>query len=155
MFDFDLELNKLKSNVPPELIKPFAIAQNDGVLAALSGKIDNLSLQVEEIYEIAENSNPDSALLKTLINVLDLLEAYFAAYDIDGAGRRKLREILNGGKIAEIGEAGERLNPDIHKVIGAEHAEGIAPEQVLQVVAPGYSYENKIIRKAKVVVSGK
>ena len=153
MFNFDLELNKLKSKVPRELIKPFDIAQNDEMLAALSGKIEGLSLQVEEIYEIVENNKPDSALLGTLINVFDLLEAYFAAYDADGAGRRKLREILSEGKLAVIGEVGERLNPDIHKVIGAAYVEGIAAEQVVQVVLPGYSYENKIIRKAQILVS--
>jgi len=171
MFDFDLELKKLKSKVPRELIKPFEIvqiAQNDDngkdeknekddkngeALSALSGKLESLSLQIEEIYEIVENSSPDGALLKTLVDVFDLLEVFFAAYDSDGAGRRKLREILGEGKIAPLGEAGERLNPDIHKVVGAEYAEGIAAEQVLQVVIPGYSYENKIIRKAKVVVS--
>ena len=153
MFDFDLELNKLKSNIPRELIKPFDIAQSDEILSALSDKIENLSLQVEEIYEIIENNKPDGILLKILINVLDLLEAYFAAYDADGAGRRKLREILSEGKLAVIGKVGERLNPDIHKVISTAYAEGVAPEQVLQLVLPGYSYENKIIRKAQIVVS--
>jgi molecular chaperone GrpE (heat shock protein) len=153
MFDFDSELKKLKSGIPQELIKPFTINSSDEKLSELSSKIENLSLQTEEIYEIIENNSADNILIKTFVSVCDLLEAYFTAYDTDGAGKRKFREILNESGISLLGEAGERLSPEIHRVIGAEETQGMMPEQILQVVQSGYSYKNKVIRKAKVVVS--
>lgn len=156
MFDFDLELKKLKNGIPQELIKPYIVEQDKNInekIAELSRKIENISLQTEEIYEIIENNSPDNILLKTLVNVCDLLELYLTAADTDGAGKRKLHEILNEADVSIIGTVGERLNPEIHKVVGAENAAGIAAEQILQIIQSGYLYQNKVIRKAKVIVS--
>jgi molecular chaperone GrpE (heat shock protein) len=156
MFDFKAELEKLKSGIPCELIKPFTIDENKHVnekLSDLTRKIENMSLQTEEIYEIIEKNSPDNILLKTLMNICDLLEIYLSASDSDGAGKRKLYELLGEGNITVLGISGERLNPEIHRAISAEFVEGVIPEQILQVIQPGYSYENKIIRKAKVVIS--
>jgi len=158
MFDFKAELDRLKSGVPQNLIKPFNIDNTDNnytkeKLSELSRKIESIALQTEEIYDIIENGSPDNTLLKTLMNICDLLEIYLSAADADGAGKRKLSDILNEGGISVLGEAGEKLNPEIHKVNGAASVNGVMPEQILQVVQHGYSYQNKIIRKAKVVIS--
>jgi hypothetical protein len=156
MFDFNLELEKLKSAIPHELIKPFTVSEERCTaekISELSGKLKDVSLQVEEIYEIVENNSPDSGLIKTLMDVCELLEANLTEFDADGAGKRKLREILNEGGITVLGAVGERLNPEIHRTVGAEILNNILPEQVIQVVQTGYSYENKVIRKAKVIVT--
>ena len=158
MFDFKTELEKLKKGVSQNLIKPFEISNFDNnykneKLAEISHKIENIALQTEEIYDIIENNSPNSVLLKTFINICDLLEVYLAAADTDGSGSRKLREILYEGGITVLGEVGEKLNPEIHRVNSAESVDGVISEQILQIIQHGYSYENKIIRKAKVVVS--
>lgn len=152
-FDFNKELQKLQGDIPEELLKPFEVSETGEKIIELSRKIENLSLQTEEIYELVENNSPDALLLKTLVGLCDLLEVYFAVADADGAGRRKLREILDGGGIDLLGAAGERLNPDIHRAVSSEKVEGVAAEQVLHIIQHGYSYRNKVIKKSKVVVS--
>jgi molecular chaperone GrpE (heat shock protein) len=92
----------------------------------------------------------------------DLLEDFYT-YAEQGGGEELKHQakllwenaggILSGCGILRFGEAGQPLDPRIHTVKAS--AESSLPrERVVRVLQSGYVYQNALIRKAAVVVSG-
>ncbi|GHU41946.1 hypothetical protein FACS1894190_10650 [Spirochaetia bacterium] len=181
MIDFETELNKLLSR-EIEPLPRFGIATavemaalGQDILKDLQKKQTDVSLQVEEIYDIlkeqdtkvleaayaAEKERADKLVLAA-IAICDLLEVFYTF------ARQSGNEALNHqagilweqsgyrlyeNNIVRIGAEGQPLNPQIHTV--QKSVESHLPcEQVLEVLQSGYLYKNAIIRKAAVVVSG-
>jgi molecular chaperone GrpE (heat shock protein) len=173
--DFEVELNKLLSleagRIPDYEFAAAAAAEQE-LLTELAKKQTDVSLQIEEIYDLvkeqgflreranAEKSRADQLALAA-VGLADLLED-FCAY----AGRSGSEElerqakmlwenaggILAGQGLLRFGTEGEALDPRIHTV----KASGESPlprEQLIRVLQSGYVYQNTLIRKAAVVVS--
>jgi molecular chaperone GrpE (heat shock protein) len=175
MLDFESELNKLLSRewgMLPQYEFAELAAAGQNLLAELEKKQADVSLQIEEIYDLAkEQHGLDEALksektmrgrlVSAAVGVADLIE-YFHAY-ARGSGSEDLKNqadmmwqnatsLLASCGIYRFGEAGEPLNPQIHTVKAS--AESPVPrEHVTEVLQTGYAYQNSIMRKAAVVVS--
>ncbi|MDR0450073.1 MAG: nucleotide exchange factor GrpE [Treponema sp.] len=177
MLDFEAELEKLLSRetgrLPQYELTELAAAGRQ-FLGELNKRQTDLSLQVEEIYDLVKEQ--DTRLLKealeaeknranqlalAAVGLSDLLEDFCAYAGQSGseelkhqAGllRKKSDGILAGCGILRFGQEGESLNPQIHTVKAS--AESSLPrEQVVQVLQSGYVYQNTLVRKAAVVVS--
>jgi molecular chaperone GrpE (heat shock protein) len=175
MLDFETELNKLlfreRGMLPQyEFAELAAVGQN--LLAELGKKQTDASLQIEEIYDLvkeqhglmealeAEKTAKDQ-LAAAAIGIADLIE-YFHAYAAQ-SGREELKKqadvmwqnaagMLASCGILRFGVAGEQLDPRIHTVKAS--AESSFPrEYVTEVLQSGYLYQNRLLRKAAVVVS--
>jgi molecular chaperone GrpE (heat shock protein) len=175
MINFEAELDKLLSHETRSLPQyEFAelLAAGREVLAAIGQKQGEVSLQVEEIYDLvkeqkdlretvsAEKTRADRLVL-TAIGLCDLLEDFCAYARRSGSEELKdqarlLREnaggILSGCGILRFGEEGQPLNPQIHTV-KASAASPLPREEVVEVLQSGYVYKDVLIRKAAVVVS--
>jgi molecular chaperone GrpE (heat shock protein) len=175
MINFEAELNKLISlecgRIPEYEVAALAAAEQE-LLAELNKKQTEVSLQIEEIYDLVkeqgflqETANAEkiraNRLVMAAIGLADLLEDFCAYAEKSGSEELKhqagmLRDkaggILAGHGILRFGETGQPLNPQIHTVKAS--AESPFPqEQVLEVLQSGYVYQDTIIRKAAVVVS--
>jgi molecular chaperone GrpE (heat shock protein) len=174
MLDFETELNKLLSREPGSLPDyEFAgLVADRELVAELSKKQDDTSLQIEEIYDLvkeqgflretaaAEKLRADRLALAA-VGLADLLEDFCAYAGQSGSGElghqakllwEKAGGILADCGISRFGEEGQPLNPQIHRVEAS--AESPLPrEQVVRVLQSGYLYQNRLIRKAAVVVS--
>jgi molecular chaperone GrpE (heat shock protein) len=177
MLNFETELDKLLSletgRIPQYGLAEFA-ALGQQLLADLDKKQTDVSLQIEEIYDLVkeqdtrvleESLNAEKIRVKQLvfaaIGLSDLLEDFYTYAGQSGSEELKhqaglLRKnsdgILAGCGIFRLGEKGELLNPQIHTVKAS--AESPLPrEQVTQVLQSGYVYQNALVRKAAVVVS--
>jgi molecular chaperone GrpE (heat shock protein) len=177
MLNFEAELDKLLSRETERLpqcgLAEFAAA-GQRLLADLNKKQTDVSLQIEEIYDLVKEQ--DTRVLrealdaeKTRANQLalaavglsDLLEDFCVYAGQSGSEELKhqaglLREnsgrILAGCGIVRLGEKGEPLDPRIHTVKAS--AESPLPrERVVQVLQSGYACQNALMRKAAVVVS--
>jgi molecular chaperone GrpE (heat shock protein) len=175
MIDFEAELNKLLSletGILPQGEFALLAAAEREFLAELTKKQTDVSLQIEEIYDLvkeqgflqervnAEKARADQLALAA-VGLADLLEDFYvyAGQSGDEVLRRQARllwekagGILAGQGIFRFGEEGEPLNPQIHTVKAS--AESSFPrEQVIRVLQSGYIYQNAMIRRAAVVVS--
>ena len=180
MLDFETELNKLLSR-ETEQIPRYEFAQavemaalGQELLTDLQKKQTDVSLQVEEIYDLLKEQNTKGLqealeaeknradkLARTAIALCDLLEDFCAYARLSGSEELKhqadiLRtqsgRYLADNNIIRFGEEGQPLNPQIHTV--QKGVESPLPrEQVLEVLQSGYVYKNALVRKAAVVVS--
>jgi molecular chaperone GrpE (heat shock protein) len=175
MPDFEAELDKLLSRetgrLPQYEFAEFAAAGRE-FLAEFNKKQNDVSLQIEEIYDLvkeqgflretleAEKAGADR-LVGAAVGLCDLLEDFCAYAEQSGSEELKqqarlLREnsggILAGCGILRFGEPGQSLNPQIHRVRASVES-SLPREQVVQVLQSGYVYQGVLIRKAAVVVS--
>jgi molecular chaperone GrpE (heat shock protein) len=180
MLDFETELNKLLSRETEPLpgyefaqaVEMAALGQD--LLGDLRKKQTDVSLQVEEIYDLVKEQNNQvlldsleaeknraDTLAHTAIALCDLLEDFCAYARQSGSEDLKHQadllwtqsgRLLAGNSIVRFGECGDPLNPQIHTVQKGVESQ-LPREQVLEVLQSGYVYKNALVRKAAVVVS--
>ncbi|MDR2785220.1 MAG: nucleotide exchange factor GrpE [Treponema sp.] len=177
MLNFEAELDKLLSRETGPLPQyEFAelAAAGQNFLAELNKKQTDVSLQIEEIYDLvkeqdnralqeAVNAEKTRAnqLVFAAISLADLLEDFYA-YAARSGGEELKRQakllwenaggVLSGRGIFRFGEEGQMLNPQIHTV-KASIESPLPREQVVRVLQSGYLYQNALLRKAAVVIS--
>jgi molecular chaperone GrpE (heat shock protein) len=177
MLNFEDELNKLLSRETRRLPQhEFAelAAAGQALLAELNKKQTEVSLQIEEIYDVVKEQDTRifrekaeaekmraNHLVFTAIGLADLLED-FCSY-ARGSGSDELKHqaavmwenagaLLSERGIFRLGEEGQLMNPQIHTVKASADSP-LPREQVVQVLQSGYLYQNALVRKAAVVVS--
>jgi molecular chaperone GrpE (heat shock protein) len=177
MLDFKQELyNLLKQETQPlpkdELTEIAMTGQQ--LLATLNKKQSELSLQVEEIYDIVGNTDTTAlqeviqsekrradTLAGAMVGLCDILEDVraYARNSGDAELDRQTRIMWkNAGNLLErcgfarLGEDGQPLDPEIHAVRSVA-ASPVPREHVAQVLQSGYRYLGSVIRKAAVVLS--
>jgi molecular chaperone GrpE (heat shock protein) len=177
MVNFEAELEKLLAGEQEPLPRyelAEVLAGGRALLEALNKKHADLSLQVEEIYDLAKEADPRELrealdaekgrvrqLLEAAAGLSDMLE-HFCVYagqsgsaELERQGRLLWRDsglLLESCGIARFGEAGQTLDPALHTVHAAVASE-LPKEQIVQVLQSGYGYLGKVLRKAVVAVS--
>jgi molecular chaperone GrpE (heat shock protein) len=175
MLNFEDELARLLSReteAPPRNEGAELAAAARDFLADLNRKQTDVSLQIEEIYDLAKEQNSfreqteaeknrADRLVFAAIDIADLLDDFFAYAGRSGseelrhqAGllKKSAGSILAAQGILGFGEPGQALDPRIHTVKAS--AESPLPrEQVVEALQTGYVYRNTLLRKAAVVVS--
>jgi molecular chaperone GrpE (heat shock protein) len=177
MLNFEDELGKLLSN-ETERLSPYEVAEfaaaGRELLAELNKKQTDVSLQIEEIYDLVKEQ--DTRVLQKAVDdekaradqlvfvsmgLSDLLEDFSTYAEQSGGEELKHQagllweqagNILGGCGIFRFGLAGESLNPQIHTVKASVES-SLPREQVVQVLQSGYAYQGLLLRKAAVVVS--
>jgi molecular chaperone GrpE (heat shock protein) len=175
MLNFEAELERLLSRefqpLPQYEFAELAAAGRE-LLAEFNKKQTDVSLQVEEIYDLVKEqellqdtvkAEKDRAngLVSAAVGLCDLLED-FCAYARRSGGEELEHQaallwehaggILAGIGIIRFGESGQPLDPRIHTVKASADSP-LPREYVIQALQSGYVYQNTIIRKAAVVVS--
>jgi molecular chaperone GrpE (heat shock protein) len=140
----------------------------------LNKKHADLSLQIEEIYDLTREADPrelrealnvervrESQLLQTVVGLSDLLE-HFCIYARQSGSVELERQasllwqnsqsLLDSSGFSRWGAGGECLDPALHSVQGAVASE-LERERVIEVLQSGYSYMGMVLRKAAVIVS--
>jgi len=168
--DFAAELQKLidAEDAPPlDPMAELALGQA-ALLEDIRKREENLSLQVEEIYDIIKESDDnekaakaalkrETRLLESLLAITDLTDDVLRYLSERGAAHieaiaAKLDEAISACGVERFGAPGEQLDPRLHTVISAEESD-FPFEQVTRVLQSGCAYNGKLIRKASVVVS--
>jgi molecular chaperone GrpE (heat shock protein) len=175
--DFNNELNKLlekeQSALPTD---GFAELVLDGrrELGAINKKQSDMSLQVEEIYDIVERIDTGSlkenveserrradGLLTAVIGLCDTLEDFFVYASNTGDGeltrqanmmRNNSAHIIERAGLVRVGEVNRPFDPETHTVRAAM-ASHFPREHVAELLQSGYRYLGDIVRKAAIVIS--
>ena len=148
------------------------VGEGQRLAKELGKKQDDLSLQIEEIYDIIkERDTKDEAVRTELGRVQQLQNAVVRMFDIiedflrfaAQSGNEELANqarmmwknadrLLESCSIERIGTPGTPLDPRLHTVLAAAHSQ-YPYEHIADVVQSGYRYSGTLIRKASVVVS--
>jgi molecular chaperone GrpE (heat shock protein) len=177
MLNFEAEIEKLLSRETGRLPQhEFAelAAAGQQLLAELNKKQTDVSLQIEEIYDLVKEQDTHvlqetvdaektraNQLVFAAIGLADLLEDFCTYARQSGSEELKHQAellwehasgILAGRGIFHFGEQGQPLDPQIHTVKASVESP-LPREQVVQVLQSGYAYQNVLLRKAAVVLS--
>lgn len=104
-----------------------------------------------------------AAVAKGILPAVDNLERALAADESGGsdglaAGVRlvldELRGALERAGVHSFDPAGERFDPNLHEAISTATADGAEPGTVIETLERGYRIDAKVIRPARVIVSG-
>jgi molecular chaperone GrpE (heat shock protein) len=177
MMNFEDELDKLlacETKMLPQYEAVELAAAGLELLSELNKKQTDVSLQIEEIYDIVKEQDIQALqkaidaekaranqLVVAATALSGLLEDFctYAAH----SGSEELKHqagllwehsgsMLEGCGILRFGAAGELLNPQIHTVKASVESH-LPREQVVQVLESGYAYQGILLKKAAVVVS--
>lgn len=108
----------------------------EGYTQELLPVLDNFRLALQAWDERSDQTDP-----KSLVDGIRMVLASF-------------RGALERHGIAEIEAEGRAFDPARHEAVGIEPRGDIPPGQVLRVLLPGYLIGDRVLRHAKVVVSG-
>ena len=67
--------------------------------------------------------------------------------------QKQMLEILNRAGLEKVGEPGEDFDPNFHDAIMQEEKEGVPSGSIIEVLQPGYKYQDKLLRAAMVKVA--
>jgi molecular chaperone GrpE (heat shock protein) len=174
--NFKEELEKLLAEEEMPLLPGGALAElaaeNNRLNADLKKSQSDITLQIEEIYELAQGLNGDSERLRekkkqagilteTVIGLCDMLEDFFMFAEASGGELAKQAAIMQKNAdallekcgILRTGRAGEPLNLEGYTVVSAGFSQDIPKGHVLKILRSGYAYSGKVIRKAAAVAS--
>ena len=177
MLDFKNELDKLlELEAEPLAQTPLEeLARSQAQLfSSLDKRQTDISLQVEEVYDIVRELDASELreslkkekerlqkLLEALIFMCDMIEDFCAFARKSGDEsllrqaelmRKNVDGMLQSRGVTRFGEAGQRLDPEIHSVRGTAVSK-LPKEHVANVIQSGYYYMGNVIRKASVILS--
>lgn len=104
---------------------------NENLLKAILPILDNLSRAIDHGKEVSE--------VGPLMEGVEMI-------------RKELLNTLERFGVKPIAAAGEIFNPEKHEAIAQEETEG-EPNRIVAEAQTGYSYHDRLLRPAKVVVS--
>ena len=128
----------------------------------VSAELDNLRKRTQREVESAHRFALEGFLVD-LLPIKDSLELGLAgaveqsASDIRQGTEltlKLLNQTLAKRGVEEVNPQGEPFDPERHEAIGTESASSAEPNIVLKVVQKGYILNGRLIRPARVVVSG-
>ena len=168
--DFAAELNSLllaEADPPVDVLAELTKAHLT-MLEALRKTGSDVSLQVEEIYDIVKGSDENAKevrnaakreqqLLSGFLVISDMLDGLLQFIRSSGADHAvtiaaKRDEALIACGLERYDGIGSFLDPRFHTVAGAEFSDA-PPEHVVGALECGYVYRGSVIRKAAVIIS--
>jgi molecular chaperone GrpE (heat shock protein) len=170
--DFQSELRRLveKETIPIGSKLMEVIRAERNILFSIDEQAKGLSSRMEDIYEIIKDGDDsinaaktslqhEQALISTAIALSDLIDTFinFAGDKPELSDQARMMQqqtekILSRAKMESFGKLDDPINPKLYNVSGAIYSEKPF-EHVATVLEKGYMFENKLIRKASVIVS--
>lgn len=181
--DNSIPIERVESAKEPALVQPSELEQKENELKAAEEKNNELEKQVAELKDsllrkVAEfenykrrNENEQMNLLKyaaepfikNILSVYDDLERSLSHIDDENSFEStkkglllvfdKFNKTLENQGVKKIEAKGQPFDVHLHEALMQQPVEGVAPHTVLDVIEPGYTYKDKVIRHAKVIVS--
>ena len=148
-----------------ELIEKLANSEDRHL--RLAAEFDNYRRRKEkEITQMLQYEG--KAIFEDLLPIIDDLDRLAEAFNNhnesdDGSSikegvqliQAKMGKFLEDWKIEPYGTPGEILDLDVHDAIMTQKKKGKKEDEILQVFQKGYTYKDKVVRHAKVIVNKK
>lgn len=125
-------------------------------LQRLQAEYVNYRKRVERDRSVARDSAV-AGVLEALLPVLDDVELARQHGDLEGGPfasiADKLEGVLTRFGLVRYGAAGEPFDPAVHEALMHGHASDVEVTTVTQVLQPGYTVNDKVLRAARVAVA--
>lgn len=125
-------------------------------LQRLQAEYVNYRKRVERDRSVARDSAV-AGVLEALLPVLDDVELARQHGDLEGGPfasiADKLEGVLTRFGLVRYGAAGEPFDPAVHEALMHGHAPDVEVTTVTQVLQPGYTVNDKVLRAARVAVA--
>ena len=134
-----------------------ASTEENNELEELKEELEKTKTELDEKDDLRKSANAD--LLGELLPVLDNFDrALVHAEDspvLEGIVmvQKQMLEILNRAGLEKVGAPGEPFDPNFHDAIMQEETEDAVSGSILEVLQPGYKYQDKLLRAAMVKVA--
>ena len=143
------------------------LVQNEDRHLRLIAEFDNYRRRKEkEITQMLQYEG--KAIFEDLLPIIDDLDRLTEAFNNhkesdDGSSikegvqliQAKMGKFLEDWKIEPYGTPGEILDLDVHDAIMTQKEKGKKEDEILQIFQKGYTYKDKVVRHAKVIVNKK
>lgn len=143
------------------------LVQNEDRHLRLIAEFDNYRRRKgKEITQMLQYEG--KAIFEDLLPIIDDLDRLAEAFNNhnesdDGSSikegvqliQAKMGKFLEDWKIEPYGTPGEILDLDVHDAIMTQKKKGKKEDEILQVFQKGYTYKDKVVRHAKVIVNKK
>lgn len=126
----------------------------------LKAEFDNFRRRkMEEIAKLLQYDGEN--VIKGFLSIIDDLERMLAASDASEESLKngmemvasKIDKFLDSIKVIPFGEKGDEMDSDIHDAMMTQTDEEADDHTILSVFEKGYTYREKVIRHAKVIVN--
>ncbi len=125
-------------------------------LQRLQAEYVNYRKRVERDRDVARTSAV-AGVLEALLPVLDDIELARQHGDLEGgpfaAISEKLESVLGRFGLTRYGQSGEHFDPVVHEALMHSHSDEVQSSTVTQVLQPGYTIGEKVLRAARVAVT--
>lgn len=125
-------------------------------LRRLQAEYVNYRRRVDRDRDVAREGGV-AGVLEALLPVLDDVQLARQHGDLDGtpfaAIAEKLEAVLGRFGLARYGEAGEPFDPAVHDALLHQHSAEVTGPTVVQVMQPGYTVGERVLRPARVGVA--
>jgi len=125
-------------------------------LQRLQAEYVNYRKRVERDRSVARDT-AIAGVLEGLLPVLDDIELARQHGDLESgpfaAISEKLESVLGRFGLARYGSAGEEFDPSVHEALMLAHSDEVQTSTVTQVLQPGYTLGDKVLRAARVAVT--
>ncbi len=125
-------------------------------LQRLQAEYVNYRRRVDRDRDVARDAGV-SSVLEALLPVLDDVQLARQHGDLEGTPfapvADKLEGVLARFGLARYGEAGEEFDPAVHEALLHQHSPDVTGPTVVQVMQPGYTVGEKVLRPARVGVA--
>lgn len=128
----------------------------------LKAEFDNFRRRkMEEISKLLQFDGEN--VIKGFLPIIDDLERMLAASDASEESLKngmemvasKINKYLDSMDVNPFGERGDSMDSDIHDAMMTQVEEDMDDDIILSVFEKGYTYKDKVIRHAKVIVNKK
>ena len=125
-------------------------------LQRLQAEYVNYRKRVERDRSVARDQAV-AGVLESLLPVLDDIELARQHGDLEGGPfasiAEKLEAVLGRHGLARYGSTGEEFDPAVHEALMHAHSADVKVTTVTQVLQPGYTVNDKVLRAARVAVT--
>ncbi len=125
-------------------------------LQRLQAEYVNYRKRVERDRSVARDTAV-AGVLEALLPVLDDVELARQHGDLEGGPfasiAEKLEGVLTRFGLVRYGAAGEPFDPAVHEALMHGHSDDVQVSTVTQVLQPGYTVNEKVLRAARVAVT--
>ena len=125
-------------------------------LQRVQAQFDNYRKLVQRDSALAHESAV-GAVLKELLPLLDDVDLAEQHGELTGgfkAVANKLNSITSNLGLEKYGTEGEAFDPQIHEALMHEESSEVSVPTASKILLPGYKYKNRILRPARVSVTG-
>jgi molecular chaperone GrpE len=139
---------------PGQEIDPVATLTSD--LQRLQAEYANYRKRVERDRAVAHESAV-GAVLTELLALLDDVDRAEQHGELSGGFKAvadRLNSITSHIGLEKYGTAGEVFDPQIHEALMHEESAEVSVPTASKILLPGYKYKNRILRPARVSVTG-